>query len=85
MLHSLIDAEQKITNEKQRSSQRKYREHLSNLPSHHDNATHQGISINQPCYEERCMEWEHSQPELYLPDGAQDAEVHQYQGIFISL
>ncbi len=38
--------------EKQRSSQRKCREHL---PSHHDNAIHQGISISQPCYEEKCM------------------------------
>ena len=28
--------------EKQRSSQRKSREHLNNLPSHPDNATHQG-------------------------------------------
>ncbi len=36
--------------------QRKCREHLSNLPSHHDNVTHQGISISQPCYEEKCME-----------------------------
>ncbi len=43
--------------EKQWFSQRKCREHLSNLPSHHDNATHQGISISQPCYEEKCMEW----------------------------
>ncbi len=43
--------------EKQRSSQRKYREPLSNLPSHQDNATHQGISISQPCYEDKCMEW----------------------------
>ena len=42
--------------EKQRSSQRKCTKHLSNLPSHHDNATHQGISISQPCYEEKCME-----------------------------
>ena len=42
--------------EKQTSSQRKYREHLSNLPSHHDNVTHQGISISQPCYEEKRME-----------------------------
>ncbi len=40
----------------QRSSQRKCREHLSNLPSHHDNATHQGISISLPYYEEKCME-----------------------------
>ncbi len=39
------------------SSQRKCREHLSNLASHRDNATHQRISISQPCYEERCMEW----------------------------
>ncbi len=43
--------------EKQRSSQRKCREHLSNLPSHCDNVTHQGISISQPCYEDKCMEW----------------------------
>ncbi len=43
--------------EKQRSSQRKCREHLSNLPSHRDNVTHQGISISQPCYEDDCMEW----------------------------
>ena len=42
--------------EKQRSSQRKCREHLSDLPSRHDNATHQGIHISQPCYEEKCME-----------------------------
>ncbi len=32
-------------------------EHLSNLPPHCDNATHQGISISQPCYEEECLEW----------------------------
>ena len=38
--------------EKQRSSQRKCRKH--------DNATHQGISISQQCYEEKCMEcWCH--------------------------
>ena len=62
--------------EKQRSSQRKCKEHFSNLPSvtlrggsrvhsslqtatpsHHDNATHQGIFISQPCYEVKCMEW----------------------------
>ena len=43
--------------EKQRSSQRKCREHLSNLPSHRDNVTHQGIFISQPCYGEWCMEW----------------------------
>ena len=42
--------------EKQGSSQRKCREHLSNLPSHRDNATHQRISISQPCYEEKGME-----------------------------
>ena len=42
--------------EKLRSSQRKCRELLSNLPSHHDNATHQGILINQRCYKEKCME-----------------------------
>ena len=29
-----------LIHEKQRSSQRKCREYLSNLPSHHDNATH---------------------------------------------
>ncbi len=45
------------SHEKQRSSQRKCREHLSNLPSHRDNATHQGISISQPCYEDDCVEW----------------------------
>ncbi len=33
-------------------------EHLSNLPSHHDNATHQGISISQSGYEEKCKEWQ---------------------------
>ncbi len=42
--------------EKHRSSQGKCREHLSNLPAHHDNATHQGISISQPCYEDKCMQ-----------------------------
>ena len=45
-----------IRHEKQTSSQWKCREHLSNLASHHDNVTHQGISISQPCYEEECME-----------------------------
>ncbi len=44
--------------EKQISSQIKCREHLSNLPSHHDTATHQGISIGHQCYKEKCMEWE---------------------------
>ena len=29
---------------------------VGNLPSHHGSATHQGISISQPCYEEKCME-----------------------------
>ncbi len=43
----------RTNHEKQRSSQRKCREHLSNLPSHRDNATRQGISISQPCYEEK--------------------------------
>ncbi len=43
--------------DKQTSSQRKCREHLSNQPSHRDNATHQGISISQPCYEDEWMEW----------------------------
>ena len=33
-----------------------HREHLSNMPSHHDNATHQGISISQPCCEEKYVE-----------------------------
>ncbi len=33
---------------KQRSSQRKRIQQLSNLPSHLDNATHQGIFISQP-------------------------------------
>ncbi len=33
--------------EKQKSSQRKCREHLSNLPSRRGNATHQGISIRK--------------------------------------
>ena len=47
---------QTTKHENQRSSQRKCREHLSNLPSQCDNATHQGISISQPCYEEECME-----------------------------
>ncbi len=42
--------------EKQRSSQRKCREYLSNLPFHCDNVTHQGISISQPYYEEMYME-----------------------------
>ena len=42
--------------DKQRSSQRKCVEHLSNLPSHPDNVTHQGISISQPCYGDKCME-----------------------------
>ncbi len=42
--------------EKQRSSQGKCVWHLSNLPSHRDNATHQGILISQPVYEDRCME-----------------------------
>ena len=39
-----------VTHEKQRSSQRKCREHISNLSSHHDNATHQGWSgiLHQP-------------------------------------
>ena len=32
------------------------REHLSNLPPHHDNAIHKGTSISQPCYEEKCLE-----------------------------
>ncbi len=41
-----------VIHEKQRFSQRKGREHLSNLPSHHENGTHQGISISQPCYED---------------------------------
>ncbi len=45
-----------IMHEKRRSSQRKCREHLSNLPFHCDNATQQGISISQLSYEERCME-----------------------------
>ena len=45
-----------VLHEKQRSSQRKCREHLINLPSHLDNATHQEISISKPCYEEKCME-----------------------------
>ena len=47
----------RFMNEKQTSSQRKCKEHLSNLPSHRDNATHQLISISQVCYEKECMEW----------------------------
>ncbi len=47
--------------DKQTSSQRKCREHLSNQPSHRDNATHQGISISQPCYEDEWMECEWDQ------------------------
>ena len=42
--------------DKQTSSQRKCREHLSNQPSHRDNVTHQGISISQPCCEDEWME-----------------------------
>ncbi len=45
-----------VGHDKQTSSQRKCREHLRNLPSHHDNVTHQGISISQPCYEDEWME-----------------------------
>ncbi len=45
-----------MSHEKQLSSQWKCRVHLSNLPSHPDNATHQWISISQPCYEDKCME-----------------------------
>ncbi len=45
------------THDKQTSSQRKCREHLSNQPPHRDNVTHQGISISQPCYEDEWMEW----------------------------
>ena len=41
---------------KQASSQRKGREHLSNQPSHRDNVTHQRISISQPCYEDEWIE-----------------------------
>ncbi len=44
------------THDKQISSQRKCREHLSNQPSQRDNVTHQGISISQPCYEDEWME-----------------------------
>ena len=32
---------------------------LGNLPGHRDNATHRGISISQPCYKEKCMEWKY--------------------------
>ncbi len=46
-----------MPDEKQRSLQRKSREHRGTLPSHCDNATHEGISISQPCYEGKCMEW----------------------------
>ncbi len=42
--------------DKQTSSQRKCREHLSNQPSHRDNVTHQGIPISQPCYEDEWMD-----------------------------
>ncbi len=54
MTHSLTEVQ--YWHEKQRSSQRKCRDHRSNQPSHRDNATHQGISISQPCYEDKCME-----------------------------
>ncbi len=30
--------------------------HCECLPSHCNNATHQGIFISQPCYEDKCME-----------------------------
>ena len=46
-----------LIHEKQRSLQRKCKEHLSNQPSHRGNTTHQGVSISQPCHEEKCMEW----------------------------
>ena len=45
-----------VVNAKQRSSQRKCTEHLSNLPSHRDNATYKGIFMRKPDYEEKCME-----------------------------
>ena len=45
-----------LNHEKQRSSQRKFIEHLGNLPSHRDNVTPQGIFISQPCSEDKCME-----------------------------
>ncbi len=51
---------QSLTHEKQGSSRRKCREHLSNLPPHRDSVTHQGIFISQPCYEDKCMEWKSS-------------------------
>ena len=37
------------------SSQRKCREHLSNLPPHRDNVTHQVISISHPCYDREAL------------------------------
>ena len=43
--------------EKQRSPHRKCIKHLSNLPSHHENAAHQEIFISQSVYGDKCMEW----------------------------
>ncbi len=45
----------RLQHEKQRSSLRKRIEHLGSLPSHHDNETHQGIFISQPCYGDKCV------------------------------
>ncbi len=52
----LITSGEAKNHDKQTSSQRKCREHLSNQPSHRDNVTHQGIFISQPCYEDEWME-----------------------------
>ncbi len=50
------DLKRHVVLEKQRSAQRKFIEHLGNLPPHRGNVTHQGIFISQPCYEDRCKE-----------------------------
>ena len=65
---------------KQRSSQRKCREHLSNLSSYCDNATHQSGNLHQPAMLWGKVEWTTHGMD-YVPIMTMQ---HIHQGIFIS-